>query len=520
MKEINTILIVGGGSAGFMTAATLLHEFPNKKITLIESPDIPIIGVGESTIGHIRNWTSLLEINDKDFLKHTDGSYKLSIKFTDFYKKGESFHYPFGLPYLNGNKAILNDWWFKKFIKKETPNSDYAECHYPQMALVNANKCFYNEENEIPFDFKRDTAYHFDAVKFSLWLRDHYCLPKGLNHIKENVNTVEQDENGIKSINNKYKADLYIDCTGFKSLLLSETLKEPFESYSDILPNNSAWATRIPYADKEKELVSYTNCTAIENGWVWNIPLWNRIGTGYVYSDKFINDEDALIQFKEYLMRSNPIKLVPCDHLEFKKIKMKVGIHKRLWVKNVCAIGLAAGFIEPLESNGLFSVHEFLIRLIRNLKREKVSQWDKDNFTFQCKLIFRNFAEFVALHYALSHRTDTKYWESNFNKNWEDKLINIKPTLNTGFLSACLDRSLDYHFKELSGLHCIAAGMNWSPTDMVSVKYFSMKNIKEISKEWIPYIQQLDNRKSNWKKTIKDKDSLYDFLKKNIYTDE
>ena len=120
----------------------------------------------------------------------------------------------------------------------------------------------------------------------------------------------------------------------------------------------------------------------------------------------------------------------------------------------------------------------------------------------------------------MSHRTDTKYWENNFNKNWEDKLINIKPTLNTGFLAACLDRSLDYHFKELSGLHCIAAGMNWSPTDMVSLKYFSMKNIKEISKEWIPYIQQLDNRKSNWKKTIKDKDSLYNFLKNNIYTDE
>ena len=503
-----------------MTAATLLHEFPNKKITLIESPEIPIIGVGESTIGHIRNWTNLLEINDKDFLKHTDGSYKLSIKFTDFYKKGESFHYPFGLPYLEGNKAILNDWWFKKFIKKETLNSDYAECHYPQMALVNANKCFYNEENEIPFDFKRDTAYHFDAVKFSLWLRDHYCLPRGLNHIKENVNTIEQDENGIKSINNKYNADLYIDCTGFKSLLLSETLKEPFESYSDILPNNSAWATRIPYGDREKELVGYTNCTAIENGWVWNIPLWNRIGTGYVYSDKFINDEDALIQFKEYLIRSEPIKLVPCDHLEFKKIKMKVGIHKRLWVKNVCAIGLAAGFIEPLESNGLFSVHEFLIKLIRNLRREKVSQWDKDNFTFQCKFIFRNFAEFVALHYALSHRTDTKYWESNFNKNWEDKLINLKPSLINGFLTACFERNSNYHFKEFSGLHCIAAGMNWSPTDLVSVKYFSLKNFKEISKEWLPIIQQLNNRKSNWKKSIEKKDSLYQFLKKNIYTNE
>jgi hypothetical protein len=120
------------------------------------------------------------------------------------------------------------------------------------------------------------------------------------------------------------------------------------------------------------------------------------------------------------------------EDLEFKKIKMRVGIHKRLWVKNVCAIGLSAGFIEPLESNGLFTVHEFLINLVRNLQREKVSQWDKDNFTYECKLLFRNFAEFVALHYALSHRDDTPYWKNNFNKNWEEKLINLKPSLVSG----------------------------------------------------------------------------------------
>lgn len=508
MREINDITIVGGGSAGYMTAATLLNQFPNKKITLIESPIVPILGVGESTIGGIKAWTKLLNIDDKEFLKETDGSYKLSIKFTDFYKKGESFHYPFGFPYSKENKASLNDWWFKKFIYPETSNYDYADCYYPQMALVNQNKCFYNENNEIPFDFIRDTAYHFDAVKFANWLKNKYCIPRGLKHIEDNIISIEQDENGIKSLNNKYTADLFIDCTGFKSLLLGESLKEPFESYSDMLPNNSAWATRIPYKDKEKELVGYTNCTAINNGWVWNIPLWSRAGTGYVYSDKYISDEDALKEFKEYL---------GTDELEFKKVKMRVGIHKRLWVKNVVAIGLSAGFIEPLESNGLFSVHEFLIKLVRNLQREKVSQWDKDNFTFQCKLMFRNFAEFVALHYALSHRTDTKYWQDNFNKNWEEKLISLKPSLIQGFLTASLNRNYDYHFPQIGGLHCISAGMNWSPTDLVSIKYAEFRDTESLKQDWKPFIENLANRKELWNFKVKDKTSLFEFLKQNIY---
>jgi len=508
VREINDITIVGGGSAGYMTAATLLNQFPNKKITLIESPIVPILGVGESTIGGIKAWTKLLNIDDKEFLKETDGSYKLSIKFTDFYKKGESFHYPFGFPYSKENKASLNDWWFKKFIYPETSNYDYADCYYPQMALVNQNKCFYNENNEIPFDFIRDTAYHFDAVKFANWLKNKYCIPRGLKHIEDNIISIEQDENGIKSLNNKYTADLFIDCTGFKSLLLGESLKEPFESYSDMLPNNSAWATRIPYKDKEKELVGYTNCTAINNGWVWNIPLWSRAGTGYVYSDKYISDEDALKEFKEYL---------GTDELEFKKVKMRVGIHKRLWVKNVVAIGLSAGFIEPLESNGLFSVHEFLIKLVRNLQREKVSQWDKDNFTFQCKLMFRNFAEFVALHYALSHRTDTKYWQDNFNKNWEEKLISLKPSLIQGFLTASLNRNYDYHFPQIGGLHCISAGMNWSPTDLVSIKYAEFRDTESLKQDWKPFIENLANRKELWNFKVKDKTSLFEFLKQNIY---
>ena len=505
--KMNKIIILGGGSAGWMTAATMIKTFPDKEIILIESPNAPTVGVGESTIGGIRDWTKYLGIDDKEFLKHTDGSYKLSIKFTDFYRKGTEFHYPFGQPVIDGNHAKLNDWWFKKFLKPKTPNSDYAECHFPQMALVNNNKLDYNKDNIIPFDFHKNTAYHFDATKFGVWLKEQYCLPRGVKHIEEDIKDIKSDENGIVSLNG-HSADLFIDCTGFKSLLLDKTINEPFESYNDLLPNNSAWATKIEYNDKEKEIKPYTNCTAINNGWVWNIPLWSRIGTGYVYSDKFVSDEEALKEFKEYLGR---------DDLEFKNIKMRVGIHKRLFVKNVVAIGLAAGFIEPLESNGLFTVHEFLIRLVRTLNREKISQWDKDNYTYQCKRVFRDFAEFVAMHYAFSQRTDTKYWQSNFNKEWTSDIINLKRPLLNGMVEAAIHRDDSYHFPHDGGLHTIAAGMNWPPTDLETIMYTNQLNRSELETNYKQFIDRLDMRKNDWNNIVKHLPSLYDFMKENIY---
>ena len=251
MMKTNKIFIVGGGSAGWMAAATLISQFPNKDITVIESPNIPTVGVGESTLGQINHWLDLLNIKDEDFMPYTDASYKLSIRFENFYKNGDGgFHYPFGEVIENNKIGLKQVWFLKKKENPDTPITNYADSLYPNMALVNHNVLFKNDDREIPeFDFKRHVAYHFDATKFGLWLKNNYCIPRGVKHILEDVNSIETNEDGITSLNNKHKADMFIDCTGFKSLLLGKTLKEHFNDYSKLRshPSEDASSQLSPY---------------------------------------------------------------------------------------------------------------------------------------------------------------------------------------------------------------------------------------------------------------------------------
>ena len=508
------IIVLGGGSAGCMTAYTLKKLFPEKKIIMLQSKSIATIGVGESTLGQINQWLSLVGIEDKDFMKECNASYKLSIRFQDFYKKGDGgFHFPFGRPDKSNTIADFNDWHFKKIMHPETPVSDFADSYYPTMALVNQNKMFDSGKEKINlgrYNFKQDTGYHFDATLFAQCLQKKFKEIKG-TIIEDDVVDVKTNEEGIDylqtSKNGKLKADLFIDCTGFKSLLLGKTLKEPFISYEDILPNNSAWATRIQYKDKKKELVPYTNCTAIENGWVWNVPLWSRMGTGYAYSDKYISDEDALTQFKKYLKR---------DDLDFKQLKMKIGIHKRLFVKNVCAIGLAAGFIEPLEGNGLLSVHEFLIKLVRVLSRGSVSNFTKEQFNLSCINSFRYFAEFVAIHYALSVRTDTPYWKAIQKREYN--LKSLYKTTGSMFQDLVFWKFSNFSYAPDEGASCICTGMNWGATDEFALKYgLPLNDLREMYPIWQQSVVNLEKRKRRWGDAVNDCLSLYDFLNKNIY---
>ena len=526
INSTNNIVIVGGGSAGWMTAAILIKAFPTRNITVVESPTVPIVGVGESTLAHINDYVQFLEIDEADFMEYTDASYKLSIKFTDFYNKDAGgFHYPFGEPVLEDTLNGIHDWFFKKALYPDIDVQDFARSYFPVMSLIENNKFSNNLHNNFHgYDPVFHSAYHFDATKFGGWLRDRYAIPRGVHHIIADVVNVNSTIDGISSLNlstgDTVIADLYIDCTGWKSLLLGETLKEPFNSYSDMLPNNRAVATRIPYVDKEKELEPFTNCTAINNGWVWNIPLWSRIGTGYVYSDKYITPEDAREEFKQHLMSNKmviPRTRDQVEELEFKDIPMRVGIHNRTWVKNCVAIGLSAGFIEPLESNGLFSVHEFLFKLIRTIDRPVVNQWDIDVYNGSVLNIFRNFTEFVALHYALSIRRDTQYWVDNSKRVYSVGLDQLTPQAFQGFYDLQHRKMFTNQVPVSAGITRIATGMNYPILDPVTVTMRQTRDKVDYKEHMAECFALLDKKKKFWSTIADSEPTLYQYLKNTIY---
>lgn len=523
---MNKIVIVGGGSAGWMSASTLIKAFPNYEIIVIEPEDIQTVGVGESTLAHIKKWINYLGINEKAFMKYCDASYKMSIKFTDFYKKDSgSFHYPFGTPQLKQNLIGLSDWYIKKYLYPETEIADYARNFFPAVILAEQNKISNNESGNLgSFNFNKDVAYHFDAIKFANWLKNEYAIPRGVKVINSSVENINLHASGISNINLKNGqiifADLFVDCTGFKSLLLGDALQEPFIDYSDMLPNNRAWATRIPYKDKYKQMEPYTNCTAIENGWVWNIPSWERIGTGYVYSDKYISPLDALEQFKDYLQSSKmtiPYPSAEVDSLDFKDIKFRIGIHKKTFVHNVVAIGLSAGFIEPLESNGLFTVHEFLIKLVKTLSRGHISQIDRDGYNVAIKSMFDSFAEFVAAHYALSAREDTKYWRDISKKQFKPNIEFMKPDAFAGIYDMVQRRMFLDKWDHTSGLHCIATGMNYFTLNEIDLSMYSFYDGIDYFEEIKPIIKAWEHSKELAEKEAQNSKTLFDYLKENIY---
>ena len=263
-------------------------------------------------------------------------------------------------------------------------------------------------------------------------------------------------------------------------------------------------------------MVPFTNCVAYDNGWIWEIPLWSRIGAGYVYCDKYISDEQAIVDLKEYLKKGNH----NIDDSEFKTIKMRVGIHQRPFVKNVCAIGLAAGFIEPLESNGLYTVHEFLLQLVRILQRDTVSRFDRDAFNYKCKELFRNFAEFVGLHYALTQRNDTQYWRDIQEREYCKNLYTGEPTIYNGFMSA-VDKRFNKFFygaSEYGGLDCITHGMHWFPTDSMSLQSARCgEDLGLLHEGWKRAKEAIFSINKRQLKIVKKMPTYYDFLANKIY---
>ena len=519
--KIEKVVIVGGGSAGWMTAATFIKAFPNKDITLIESSDVPTVGVGESTVSEFTSWLNYLDIDYKEFMKHTNAAYKLAIGFTNFkLPKSPTFFYPFGTPDKTSTHFGLNDWHFRRAADPTLPDSDYVEYYDPSAGCFNTNKIVMDRPGPFYPYFRpeKDAVYQFDASLFADWLATKYAVPRGVKRIIGTVGRINGSEEGITSVvlqdGTEIFGDLFIDCTGFKSLLLGGYLKEPFHSTNDILPNNKAWAAQVPYTDKEKELRTYTDCTGDKNGWVWNTPLWNRIGTGYVYSNEFVDDDTALQEFKDHLNSDTMVCHDPhrSEKVNFKKIDIKNGYYNRFWVKNVCAIGLSAAFLEPLESTGLLFIHLFAMDLISTLQnRDIVTKWDIEAFNKNNvnKVYLQSI--FVALHFQLSQRDDTPYWKNiTSEREYPDEHFAISAQIwgdkGNGFI---LERDA-----------CIAVGLGYTTLTPSKLNQISFYRDKNMYKDLSPYFEMRAKKRQMWKEAIDKAPTHYQYLKENIYNEE
>ena len=514
--KIREILIVGGGSSGWMTAASLSRVLKGYNISLVESDKISTVGVGESTIILFNQILQLLDLKDNDWMKECKATYKNTIKFTDFKKKGHTFHYPFGGD--RGHEVIQA--WSNLASSYGLESESYAEfCGSHNYFLGKYNRQTYGNNQMLDFDFNSQTAYHFDAGLFGEYLKNNRC--QDVTHYLDDIVGVKKDDDGwITSIvgeKQEYTADLYIDCTGFQSQILEKEMGSKMKSYKPWLSNDSAIATHIPYTHKEEQCTNATTCTAIENGWCWNIPLWDSIGCGYVYSSDFVDDETADKEFRRYL------KKIGCmfpNKVETKKINIRHGVRERSWVKNVVGVGLSYGFVEPLESTSIVSTIVTIQRLTQalDLKDGVVNAFDRDGYNYSVEIEMTNHRDFVALHYKLTSRDDTPYWkyqqsrdwfaidDSNFFKNYKQEGVAL-----TGYEKMHYYHSTQNQWfckGEGDGKYYIMAGFGYKP--MGSGWMQADDKMKDLHRKFKQDVSQAENY-------VKTLPTSYEFLKKNIY---
>lgn len=403
--RIKKILIVGGGSSGWMTSCILSKRLEDVEITLIESSDIPTVGVGESTIVKMNEFLREMGLVEKGWMSSCNATYKEGIRFQDFYRKGEHFWHPF-----QPVPPEVTDYWIHKYYKENLSIESYFSYCFSNTVRNQNNRI--NLENKINLDKIRnvDYTYHLDAGLFAEHLKKYVALPAGVKHIVDDVTDVNIAEDGSVSgvetaANGTITAGLYIDCSGFRSLLLGNKLEEPFIDYNHKVPNDRAIAVRMPYQNRDREMHPFTDSTALSAGWVWTIPLWHRIGTGYVYSSSHQSPDDAELELRQHLGEDR-VKDLPFHH-----IKMRIGKYQNTWKKNVAAIGLAAGFVEPLESTGI-ELAQFGASMLSLQLQGNCSNWSVGQQLYNHKMqsIYDDITDFIQLHYVLTDREDSEYW--------------------------------------------------------------------------------------------------------------
>lgn len=402
-KNIRDIVIVGGGSAGWMTAAALSSLLPANamRITLVESEQIGTVGVGEATIPDIINFNRLLGIPEADFLKATNGTFKLGIEFTDWGRLGESYFHPFGLHGADMQGIDFHQYWLRMKAEGDPARlQDYSMC----AAAAYQNKFALPDNNPRSVLSQIRYAYHFDATGYARFLRT-YAEARGVRRIEGRVMDVSQDPDSgfitnIQLDNEQViSGDIFFDCTGFRALLTEKTLGVGFKDWSHWLPCNSAQTVA---SERQGPLLPYTKSMAKTSGWQWRIPTQHRTGNGHIYCSDYVSDDEAVSVLMDGL--DAPAIAEP------RQIKFKTGCREQFWSKNCIAIGLSGGFLEPLESTSLYLIQEGISKFISLFPSAGIPNIVREEYNRQISQKFDQVRDFIILHYKATEREDSPFW--------------------------------------------------------------------------------------------------------------
>ncbi len=411
-KPVRKVVIAGGGTAGWMTAALLrkvLQQYV--EIELVESEDIGIVGVGEATIPPIHIFNNYLGIDEKEFLRETNGTIKLAIKFENWDRPDTSYYHTFGAPGAQLGFCGFHHYWLHAKALGMTQSLWDFDLNYLCAEQGKFNKI--NTQNPV---YEMQYAYHFDSGLYGRFLRKKSEVA-GVKRTEGIIEHVKLDEESgfitalqLKS-GQQIEGDLFIDCTGLRGLLIQKTLGVEYENWGHYLPADSALA--VP-SERFENTLPYTRSIAHKVGWQWRIPLTHRNGNGIVYSSSYLSDEEA----ERTLMANLDSKALD----EPRKINFKTGRTKQQWHKNVVSIGLSSGFLEPLESTSIHLIQSGIVRLMKMFPHNGISQTTIDFYNSESKNEFETIRDFIILHYHVNNRDDSDFWRDMRNMAIPDRL--------------------------------------------------------------------------------------------------
>ena len=400
---IQSVVIVGGGSAGWMTAAALSNYLTkaNVRITLIESEQIGTVGVGEATIPQIAQFNAILGIDEDTFVRETSGTFKLGIEFSDWGEIGETYFHPFGTHGFDLEGLSFHHFWERL---RQSGDTTPLEAYSLNARAAYAGKFIRPQPEHGPIINRLAYAFHFDATRYAAYLRK-LSEARGVKRLEGIVSDVAHNEatGFLETVTledgRTVSGDLFIDCTGFRGVLIGKALDIGYEDWAHWLPCDRAVAIGC---ERPGPAEPYTRATAREAGWQWRIPLQHRTGNGYVYSSKFLSADQAetdLISSLEGAPTSSP------NHLRF-----TTGHRHKFWEKNCIAIGLSAGFLEPLESTSLHLIQTGISKLIALFPDANMAEVERDEYNRLLTDDFAHIRDFLILHYKQTRRSDAPFW--------------------------------------------------------------------------------------------------------------